>query len=145
MDTYDTSPYFICRECGNDWLMKHDRDRCERSHQKPHAASSEMLTDEMVETALETYATAMLRDVDDYRNERAWQEARDSMHTALVAALNVAPTVDAVWCEHTKQVRAPESTGRWWCDPMLSDCPGPHRTLLLGPDTIAPRPTTSDQ
>lgn len=91
-----------------------------------------MPTDEMVEAALEVYATAMLGDVDDYRSEQAWQEARTSMRAALVAALDVAPTVAAVWCEHTQMVRSLPTIDRWGCDPLLADCPGPHRTLLIG-------------
>lgn len=39
------------------------------------------------------------------------------------------PTVDAIYCEHTEQVRNAPTNDRWWCDPLLPRCPGPHWTL----------------
>lgn len=54
----------------------------------------------------------------------------EQMRAALQAALDAAPTVDGWWCAHWEILSGPNERDQ--CA-MSTDCPGPHKTLLLGP------------
>lgn len=83
---------------------------------------SDHVTDEMVEAA----SRELMRRPEFY-SETLWKE---DIREALTAALAVAPTVGGyVWCERTKHIDRYGSHP----DHLTSGCPGPHRTLLLGP------------
>jgi surface antigen len=66
-----------------------------------------------------------------------------TMRAAIEAALASAPTVeDVVWCNEWKKIYGRTSAGIYRCESFVGlavpgVCPGPHRTLLLGPE-VAP-------
>lgn len=89
------------------------------------------VTDEMLDAAYETAGIS----------RTGYAPWKDHLRAALAAALAAAPTVDGwVWCDETGSpslAKPTHRTERFACDIEDDHCPGPHRTLLLGPEVEA--------
>lgn len=78
--------------------------------------------DEMAEAALATYYPGLVG-IDTSELDR--------VRAALAAALAAAPTVGGwVWCEDHNAPGGGSAPGTCF----VRNCPGPHRTLILGPE-----------
>lgn len=98
------------------------------NYQEPEPLTVGGITDEMV-------AAVMHRQEADFHRFGGTVMPEDRVRGLLRIALAVAPTVDGfVWCGHSGDVWDDEECAMCY-EPCCGGevCPGPHRTLLLGP------------